>query len=456
MKTICPYAVCTLCLVVSPAAAQQPDPWQTIPVLQSDEVSVRLKVLRKATAADFEWLALEFETKTRAALPVRNAYYHTGAERVDPKTGQVVATGSLASGNMFDLFPEGWNRRPAQPELAPAAVQRVAQQPSDYSTAILGMPPTTGWLIRARLHLTLEVKGQPQLQTPTAGVPFTFEWHPPDQAGYRALRARLKKLLANPEQRPQHDYILGAYLKMPEVAREVTRDELLAAIDRRGEGFGGRTALVGGLGERFGKDPVVVVAYRTKLQQGDRAALNDLAGGTVWDPSLVEPLVALFERNPVQYRYALDVLHSHHADWARDQKLARRLSAVVFKEFPSLAKPGDAKTPVNEGWALGVADLAKTGDRAVIDLLRPRLDDRRELYAKPRPDAFGRVLPHRACDVALQAILAILDGDSEAVYRRASREANVPLGRGNEAAWDALRDRMIVELKERLAKGSQP
>jgi hypothetical protein len=180
-------------------------------------------------------------------------------------------------------------------------------------------------------------------------------------------------------------------------------------------------------------------------------ALRDLAGPKLWEKSFVELVAQLFEKDHSKYRYALEVLHTHRADWVEDQKLAHRLSAVVFKELPFLKKPIKAETAVGSGWASGVAELAKTGDRAVIELLRPRLDDKRELPGKRFRDALGRVLPHRACDVALEAILTLLDGDSQATYRRAGTE-KLTFGRGGEAAWNDLRDRMIVELKKRLEK----
>ena len=60
-----------------------------------------------------------------------------------------------------------------------------------------------------------------------------------------------------------------------------------------------------------------------------------------------------------------------------------------------------------------------------------------------------RVPPLRVCDVALDAILTIMDGTPDAVYRRAGP---VQERRDNlDAAYAALRDRMIAELKKRLA-----
>ena len=58
------------------------------------------------------------------------------------------------------------------------------------------MPPATGWSVQANLHLTLQLEDGRQLQTPLQGLLFRFEWHPPDKAGFAALRERLKKLLA--------------------------------------------------------------------------------------------------------------------------------------------------------------------------------------------------------------------------------------------------------------------
>jgi hypothetical protein len=103
-------------------------------------------------------------------------------------------------------------------------------------------------------------------------------------------------------------------------------------------------------------------------------------------------------------------------------------------------------------WAMAVEHLSMTGDPSAIALLRPFLDDKRAFRTtKLLSLAFGyRVPPLRVCDVSLDAILALLDGSPDAAYRKAGP---LPIGRDNlDASYGDLRDRMIADLKERLAE----
>jgi hypothetical protein len=94
-----------------------------------------------------------------------------------------------------------------------------------------------------------------------------------------------------------------------------------------------------------------------------------------------------------------------------------------------------------------------------VPLLRPFLDVKtpvRDPAHMALP--FAELMPPlRPCDAALEAILTILDGDLDESYKTARRETGAAYhgfdGEGKKIS--ALRDRMIADLKKRLA-GNAP
>lgn len=456
-----------LCLTADPAAGR----WQAVTLVEDGKLAVRLKVLRRASLADFEWLALEFANRGDAPLTVAHAHYRIECVHRDRKSGRQLGSGGLASGNTFDLFPDSWKTTPAEPVVLRAgSVHRAAARPSDYSSALLGGAPADGHRVDARIHLTLSLQGGRTLETPGAGVPFTFEWTPPDAAGIDALRARLKKLLREPERNAVHSYILDLYLRFPEVSHSVGRDELLAALEARRQVHGGREPVLKSLALRFGGDPVVRDHYRERLQAGDREALDELYSAALarlplWDRTWVEALVRRCERKaaPPDLQWGLHVLHAHRQDWAGAANVVARLSEAVRKEYPLLEKRvGDIQSPaLLERWEEGVRLWAMTGDGAAVAALRPALDDRRGLRSLKVWAGFAGPLqpPLRVCDAALGAILTLLDGSPDAALRKAAPVQRAAAAGRNwqaraaaqEAALNEACDRLIADLKQRLA-----
>ncbi len=430
--------------------------WRDTVLLKEKDLTVRLKVLARASLADTEWMTLEFENKGERPLTVKNAYYWTRAEYSDLKTGQGTGSGSLASGNTFDLFPHAWATTPVSPiVLAPGKTHRVVEQPSDYSSALLGLPPPGGLSVRGRIFIAVDLGDGRNLRcTEAAGVPFAFDWTYPKDSGFKALQGRLARLLRSPQNRAHHTYILGAYLRIPQIARAVTADEMLTALARRRKPFEGRAEVVAYVAKHFAKEPAVIAYYRQRVKDGDLVVLTDLQYAALWARSHVKPLVGLYESDPTKYHQALSILHQYRNDWIKDSTIVRRLSAVVRRAYPALGQ--DVRHLKKEGlehWADAIMRLTMTGDRSALVLLRPALDDKRTFRTtKNLSLAFGvRVPPLRVCDVALEATLTLLDGSPDEAYRRAGLG---PMGPGNlEAFYANLRDAMIVALKKRLGPG---
>jgi hypothetical protein len=430
--------------------------WRETVLLKEKDLTVRLKVLARASLADTQWMALEFENKGPLPLTVRNAQYWTRAEYSDLGTGQDAGSGSLASGNTYDLFPHAWATTPVSPiVLPPGKTYRTVEQPSDYGSALLGLPPPGGLSVRGRAYIAVDLSDGRHLRpTEAAGVPFAFDWIYPSDAGFQALRARLARLLRSPQNRAYHAYILGTYLRIPQVARAATADELVTALARRRGPFEGRAEVAAHVAKHFANDPAVAAYYRQRLKDGDLVALTELWHATLWARSHVKPLVGLYESDPTKFHEALTVLHKYRDDWINDSDIVRRLSAVVRRAYPALGR--DVRRLEKEGleqWADAILRLSMTGDRSAMVLLRPALDDKRAFRSTKHlslPDRV-RVPPLRVCDVALEATLTLVDGSPDEAYRRAGL---APVGGGNrEAAYAELRDGMIAALKRRLGPG---
>ncbi len=458
------FSLLVTALVVGSAPADKApaNVWRETVVLKGKDLTVRLKVLARPSLADTEWMALEFENKGDKPLAVRNAYYWMTGERrrrgADPV--EVAASGSLASGNTYDLFPHAWETTPiARIVLRPGQTYRVAEQLCDYNAAALGLPPKGGWSIRGRIFVSVTLAGKQQLQpTEAAGVPFAFHWLCPDDAGFKALQARLTRLLRAPQNRAHHAYILGAYLRIPQVARAATVDELVTAVARRRQAFEGRAVVAAYLAKHFGNDPAVAAYYRRGLKDGDPLVLNDLLNTAPWDRAHVKPLVRLYESDPRKYHEALGVLHKHRADWINEGDTVRRLSAVVRRAYPVLGEDVRRLGKDRIGhWAQAIERLAMTGDRSARVLLLPALDDKRAYQSSQFMSlpVGHRVPPLRVCDAALDAALTLLDGSPDEAYRRAGAGLMPVSGNHRDAAYAELRDGMIPALKRRLRLGGK-
>jgi hypothetical protein len=456
MTSSLPLLVAALVTGSAPPDKAPAKVWRETVVLKEKDLTVRLKVLARASLADTEWMALEFENKGPKPLTVRNGHYWIRAEYHDLKSGELAASGSLASGNTYSLFSYAWATTPvSRIVLEPGKTFRTVEQPSDYSSALLGVPPRAGWSVRGQIFMALDLRDGRHLRpSETAGVPFTFDWISPDEAGFKVLRTRLARLLRTPQNRAYHTYILGAYLRIPQIARVATVDELVKALARRREPFEGRGEVAAYLAKHFGKDPAVAAYYRQCLKDGDVIVFTELRDPAFWDRSYVKPVVGLYESDARKYHHALDVLHQHRSDWIKDTGIVRRLSAVVRRAYPALGEDVRQLDKERVGyWADAVMRLAMTGDRSVMVLLRPALADKRA-FASTKfmslPQRY-RVPPLRVCDVALDATLTLLDGSPDEAYRRAG---TITVGRDNlDAAYAELRDRMILVLKRRLGPG---
>ncbi len=435
-------------LLAAPAPAE--GPVRVVALARDGDLTARLHVKRQASLASAGWLVLELDNAGPEPLEVLNVNWWIEAGRDDLKTRKGVCSGRLGSGGGLALLPDAAKAvRPDGPRLLPGGrAVRVVDPVSDATAALLGPAPPNGLLVRATFHLVLTLKGGRPVATPDEGVPFAFEWHPLDAAGVRSAGNRLRGLLASPANTAPHGDLLGALLDVPEVAREASRDDLLAGLAARGKPGDGRDHVARAVNGRFAADPKVVAFYREKLVGGDDAAVHDLAQADVWHPSFTGPLVAYYETHPGGHD-ALSALARHRAGWDPAAKAPGRLSAVVWKANPILGKPLGTLTAGDQwDWSMAASTLSRTGDPAALATLRPALDDRRPLDEAPRVPRPGALPPSRVCDVAAFCVRTLLDLAPPA--RDGPGPSGGPgfVGPPNPYYWV---DRDVTDIKKQLA-----
>ncbi len=447
-------------LFVTLAAYCGDEEWHSVKVLKHDALTIYIKVKKRATMADEDWLCIEFENTRETPFDVRNANWRIESERYNVKSKKLVSSGGLASGSDFDLFPHAWDTTPVANRLVKKGKYRVSQQVSDRAAYCLGLPPADGLLVKARFYISIEFADGQRVKTPgREGVPFEFEWRYPDKAGFEAMKKRLKHILKNPI-RWQHSWILYPLLDTPEVVNSVTIDDLLDGIKRRKNSVD-RQCLMKYINKHYCDDKKVIDFFLKRLKEGDTIIARSLAGEgkDIWHKNFIEPLVTIYEKH--RNVWELWLLYRHRAEWEKSQNIPQRLSGALLKNYDFLKKkPEELDKERTRTWALWARDLGCTCDPNVIKYLAPYLDCKVELYDfKLCGLVPGERLPAlRACDVAMEAILRILDEDREEAYKEAGYEyGKVMKNFHNDYKkvcddMNKIRDRMIEELKKRLNK----
>lgn len=453
-KSVVCVASFLLCACLTAAGlAKDDEPWNVVEVGTRGDLSVRLKVRPRASLSDTNWMMIEFENRGGSAIELLNTRYRIDSTRCDLKTGRPQVTGGLASGSEFSLFPQAWKTVPVAPRVVKPGFYRVTDHPSMVTTSLLGLAPQDGWLVKAKLFMRVDIKGDGLLADSQDAHEFQFEWLYPDEAGFLRARAKLADLLKKPEDKVQHAYLLNCLLSIPEVSHVIGGPELLASLKNRDGSFTGRNYVLEYLGQHHARERIVVEHFRQRLEAGDLLATEDLRRATqIWDPSYLEPLLKIFARDHRSWDDVLFTLEHHGTPQKTDPKLASRLSAEMLKHpLIGALPPGTQRSKESLGRNLTI--LARSRDRALISKFAPYLDDRTKVL-DPRLLAslrLGSLPPLRVCDAALEAIMMVLDDDVGKVYRKhiklEFKDVDVL-----ENEFNSVRDQMIADLKTRLAK----
>lgn len=184
----------------------------TVNACRTGDLTVRVWVRRKASLATPNWLGVEFVNTGREPVSVYFGNYSFDQKKYDLASGRLLSSSGLVGGSERELFdrPGLW--------IPPGTADRFVRAISDGASG-LGIPPRTGWRIRASFNLNLVLRDKRKVQTPPGGVPFEFEWHHPGDAAFPALNNKLRRLLREPK---CHAGLLATLLNVPEVGGTVT------------------------------------------------------------------------------------------------------------------------------------------------------------------------------------------------------------------------------------------
>jgi hypothetical protein len=429
------WSIALLPLLVHGAepANQAPDRWQTIPLVRNEFLSARLQILRVASAADEDWIILEMENLTGKPLSIDQTTLLLEAEFRDLRTDKPFATGGLNPPTVFR-------------GVINSDVVRVSSKIWPAVSCNLGLllKPEIKVIVTGRLHVMMD-KGH-FISPPSV---FAFNWIYPDAAGIAAMKGRLKQLLQNPQYNGAHSSQLCALFRIPEAAEDLTVDELLTALKSRQNSVDGRDWIVGYVGQRFATDPNVIAFASEQIRRGKLDDVKNQALGVgIWNPVFVPLLVDNFETSGDYATLAL-VLEPHHADWGSNTQVVSRLSAALLKHRPLLTNNLSEVAPTDLfAWVSAAHEAAIIGDKGLLKILAPALDDQRMAIHPQENDLAAMPVRLRVCDHAIHAIAKILGVSMKRYPLKMGRTGLEP---------QAECDRTIADLKKRIAElDSQP
>ncbi len=414
------------CLPDGNTAESRANGWSSVELLSNGVVSARLVFKQSASLADTNWLALELENHTPQPLKLDQIWIDLSGTRVDRSSGKVLSTGGGPSGT----FP---SIRTLQPGL-----HRFYGDALEYASVNIGLPPASGLRVEATVNAAVWVRNGVRYDVPRDKAVFVFEWRYPSAEEIAGMSRELKQHLAAHVDLRNNLLRMAALFLMAQVRDSLTLEDYLPAL-KATKDANVRWLLVPQLFARYSNAPAVLEYYREAFQKNPDEVYWDAAGNTVWNEEFLEPLVRGCEQDKWQY---FDVLERHPAGWKNRPEFVARISAALLKHNPILKRTVRQlpKTEL-ETWAKAVVEAGEVGDLALVELLKPALDDRRDARID---HGSGGVDEGRVCDRALLAILKLLDGDSSVAFTKA--------GMTYESEKQRLKvfDRMIGILKGRL------
>lgn len=424
--------------------------WTAIEVGRTGDLIVRLRVRQETSLADEDWIAVEFDNVGKSDVKIDMAQYRMESERFNLETGIFVSSGSLVSGNTFDLFPHARDTIPVAERVVPPGVYRMIDHPSLYSSALLGLPPGDGCLVKAQIFVDLRIDNE---RVKLEAKKFEFQWLYPDAKGFEAMRLRLLHLLANPRNAVQHAYILHTLLAVPELAEAASAQQLLAAIEPRVEAFSGRQYVLEHLNNHYAGESAVIDHFFSRIVDSDTLITEDLRSvPKVWDSRFLPALLNRFDVRRDSVPDIFVILRQQGTPQRGDKQIASRLSNALLRF--GWIEPGETYVPSVLAYQISL--MGHTCDRAMIPRLMPYLDDKTQTIDA---NQLGlsldiRLPPLRVCDNALEAILEILDGSPGKGYKDAGFKFSSVRGARPQDVDEIteMRDNMITTVKQRLAE----
>ena len=433
-------------------------PWRSLSVGTSGEIDVRLEHLPKASIATVDWLRWKVVHSGAHAIQPEKVSARIEAQLFDGKTWQRV------NNNSFLISPISQVGVELQP-----GVHRIALPAARQTMLSLRLPSRDGWLVRCRLHLSMELPSGGSIATPSAGLPFEFEWLYPTPIEIDTTRKHLRELLALPGQTPAGAHLVDVLLLMPLVRAGISLTEITTAMEgAQRYGRQCREILARRVHDLDVSRHQLVDYFAKRLQDDSPHVCEDLmhAPRDFWDLAFLEPLLQMYELGETSGRSdSLRVLDRHGMRWRSNQSACERLyDTIMSREGEWLgvglgelatAHPELHRMGIVSNWQQAVRNVAVSRHHNAIDILRPYLGDTSILCAQRTKD--GRYIDGlRACDVALEAILKVRYGEVHAGYDAVDGPGSSrPSGRGGvtrDLPDEEVRDNTIRKLLIELDK----
>jgi hypothetical protein len=440
-------------LVLSvPVMARAADDWQRIVVIDNPRITVTFLLKKVATPADEEFVGFEFNNRTDQPLQVPNgSRYSLDHVELSPRggVGAVEYSTGIASANDYYLLWDGGAPPPPfqhRDNVIPAGITSRLMDCSTSSLVSLGIPSAKGYAVDGRVHFQLGNPASTDLSTPDEGVPFHFEWLPPDDQGIAALRQRLRHMLETPQE-PFTDAV-GTLLADDRIASAVNSEDLVKGLKVHDEST--QRPICEYIDQHYASDEHVIAFCVEVIKARDTALLDELADAEhLHDRRLIEPLVACVREDAQPFFFntdpALKMLRRQRDLMGNRNAISAELGPIILARSP-LIVAGSFSPDQAFGWYSEVQTLALTGDAGLVPQVAPFLDNKQIVIDVSRFDRPTNGVSTRACDLAYNTILDLQDQAGERFSEEPGLEARTTL----EAEY-ARRDALIAGLKAELA-----
>lgn len=390
----------------------------------------------EASAADEDYMFVEFDNHTRGAIDVSQAWINLPATTMDKGTQKTAFTGDITSGVLYNgKLPPG-KTTTARNSVFVAGLSGFARTPKE------------GFRVEFTPKVEVRLTDGKIFSTSNDNAMLSFDFRRVNATEVEAMKPRFKQLLTHPDDRFASAYYLTVLSQIPEVANSATLDELLSALKSH-SWVDGKGAITEIIGKRFPDNPRVIGYFLDQLSREDGDAFFSFPREVWPNPAFVEPLVKRYERK----RDDIRELEQLRTQWVTNQSIVARLSITLLQKHPVLnQKVADLSGTNLCDWCSGVSDAGVIGNTNFLNWLAPALEDKRitpdciaKWDSRPRP----RWRP-RVCDCALSAILMIVDGNSWSAFKLTGEES---LLMTQEKDY-LLHDQVIADVKKRLRLGN--
>ncbi|MEM1247545.1 MAG: hypothetical protein AAGK22_14295 [Acidobacteriota bacterium] len=311
-------------------------------------------------------------------------------------------------------------------------------------------------VIAAEVSLSLTSVTGPsrRVQSPMLVV----HWTPPTAEDFESMRRELRSRFEGMKENWDGNIdAVRAHLRWPEVASELSVDELLRVVaDPKPRSH--REAFLKHLREHH--RPALLDAYETRLKEGDLSALRDLHSG-LWRDDFGELLLALHLQDPMPSaaRWPVEAFVGYPGHDKRDQHLARQFVGPLIQSAGTLDPAALERDKVRDVayWKRVFRAIGALNDASALAYLSSFLSDERLLVDPEETRNLSAAPwtpvpePLRLCDFAHDAILRILEPDNDSYheyFRDDWRRWNEQQG---EAGTRRRRDELVKRLEQRLA-----